>query len=209
MYYAISLTRKVKNPRRDVMRKLLAGCSLTVLFIGLMVLNAVAAPVNGSIAFAGGVSPNTGSLATAASLTFAGIQTVGFPAPTDDFAGVLAGTPVAVDPFLFNPFVATADWWTFTSGPTTFSLDTTSATIVYQGPNFLNVQGKGLLHGTGFDDTLYYYSLAATVSAGGGTSFAAAISNSNQPFTTPEPSVLVMLGSALIGLVALGRKLKK
>jgi hypothetical protein len=180
------------------------GCLVLLLIMG-MVATASALPITGDIAFSGGATPNAG-LASATQLTLAGITTVGVPAPTSDFSGVAPGTSVTMsNPFIFSPFTPQTSWWTFSSGADIFTLDTLTGSVVTQTSNFLNVAGTGTVWKNAANPSPYFWSFTAT-GAQGAVTFAGGISNSSQPFTTPEPGTLLMFGLGLIGLAGIRRK---
>ena len=184
------------------MKRLLIICSLVALLVGATVFDAGAVLITGGIGFSGKVTPNTGSLATATSISFTGFTTNA--GPTGNFAAVPAGTAVTVVPLVFTPFAPAAPWWSFASGGNTFGLNTTGVTMVNQTSSFLNILGTGMATETGFDPTLYNWSATATVALGG-IDFTGGISNASVPV---PPSVLI-LASGLIGLVAIRRRVGK
>lgn len=188
------------------MRKLLTICSLVVLLIGATGFNASAAFITGSIGFSGGDTTG-GSLATATQITFANMIVNALPAPTGTYAAVPGNTSVTMKPLAFSPFVPNNPLWTFTVGPTTYSFDAATATVQTQNTNFLNIMGTGTAHVTGSTDTPFFYSVTATDAAGGGTSITAGVSNNAQ--VVPVPPSLVMLGSGLIGFVAIRRRARR
>jgi hypothetical protein len=77
------------------------------------------------------------------------------------------GTSVNFTPFTFNPApVSTFQLWSFGVGGSTYSFDVTSMTISYQVPAFLNIQGTGVAHITGFAPTLGTWGITDTGSSG-------------------------------------------
>jgi hypothetical protein len=182
-------------------RKMFLIVAATVLFAANC-LRLDAAPITGSIDFAGVATFDTTSLATA---TRVDLWNSAFVLQSSgDFSSIAAGTSVTMaTPWIFNPSTSTPSLWSVGN----FHFDLTSAVIVQQTPTFLNISGVGTLFGTGFDPTAGTWSFTSTSSNGGTqSSFGFQASSSA---VVPEPgtlSFLVLGGSASIGGVFLRRQ---
>ena len=90
-----------------------------------------------------------------------------------------------------------------------FSFDLSSIIIDTQPPggSTLGLTGSGILHGTGFDDTVFDWSLAAT-SVGGDLTFFIAPQEPHIYVTEPSTisSMLVLLGLSIMGICAWDRR---
>jgi hypothetical protein len=122
-------------------------------------------------------------------------------ATSDDFSFVPLLSPATMaTPWVFNPSTPTPSLWHV--GIWTFDL--TSATIVTQLPNFLNVEATGVIHGTGFDDTPGTFQFTVT---GAGISLGFAALTTAVP--TPDGGATVMLLGAALGALGLARRFLK
>ncbi len=158
-----------------------------------------ATSISGQIEFIGGASLN-GPLDTATAFTgFFGPGGTGGPqvlfGSTGTYSSVAAGTEVSFSLFTFNPAPSTTPWnlWSFSSGGTTFSFDVTSLTIAAQNPYFLDLQGTGIAHATGFADTMGTWTITDTGATPTFTFGALTM--------VPEPSVAALLLLGLSGVV--------
>lgn len=177
------------------MRSIVRLVGAALLGIGLSVNVAFADPINGSISIAGGWTPNTGNIATATAINFVGGFTVTAPAPTLDLAG-FAGASGAITSFSFAPFPAggVVPLWTTTVGPNTLSFDLTSISVDLQNAAFLVISGSGIMHLTGFQDTVATFAFTGQTAGGGTFSWSA---SDNAVSRVPEPSSIALIGLAL------------
>jgi hypothetical protein len=176
---------------------------LTAALAGLAIF-ALASPlyaapsITGTIEFVGGANLN-GPLdtATAFSAIFGPLGT-GNPLVRSGASGtysiVPAGTEATFSLFTFNPGpVSPFTLWSFSVGSTLFSFDATSVAISDQNANFLDLEGTGVAHVTGYADTQGTWSITLT---GSGPTF----TFGEQTTIVPEPSTATLLLAAVGGL---------
>lgn len=182
-------------------KKLLLATVAAILVAGNS-LRLEAAPITGSIDFAGVATFDTTSLATATRVDLWNLAIV--LQSSGDFSSIASGTSVTMAaPWIFNPSTSTPSLWSVGA----FHFDLTSVTIVSQTPTFLNITGVGTLFGTGFDPTPGTWSFTSSSSNGGSqTSFGF---QANSSAVVPEPatlSLLVLGAGTSVGSVILRRR---
>jgi hypothetical protein len=187
------------------MKKNMIRLSLVLLLIMGLASNAAAIPITGAVSFAGGGGTNN-DLDLALATAFTSFTDVAIVGKVGTYSAIttidLPG--ITFSPFIFSPFpaIGVKPLWTFVSGGLTYSLDATSLMFLSSSTHFLNVRGTGIAHITGFEDTLSTWSITATHE--GQYAF-----GSSAEAVVPEPLTLILLGSGLLGLAGLRRRLSK
>ncbi len=137
--------------------------------------------INGAISFTGNVSLN-GSTATATAInSFSNILVV---ADTNGIYAPLVNSRAATwTPFTFAPpGIPVSPLWTCSSNGISYSFDASSMTVVFSSSNFLDIQGSGIAHVTGYADTPGFWTIAVQ-SIGASVNFTASttVSATNVP----------------------------
>src|ERR1051325_6266388 len=195
----------MKNITKTILAVLAAG----LITSALSTQEAKAAPINGTIDFAGSVMFDSTSLASATRVNqwrdvfgHAGFSNVA--ATTGDFSGIALGTQAAMaTPWIFNPSTPTPALWSVGG----FTFDLLSSTIVTQTATFLNITGTGTISGNGFTATNPTW--AFTVQNAGGThQFFSFSANSATQGVPDGGSTVALLGMAVAGIEFIRRKLR-
>jgi PEP-CTERM motif len=153
-----------------------------------------AAPITGSIDFAGVVTFDSMSLANATQVTQWNSSFV--LQDSGSFSSIAPGTNVTMAaPWIFNPSTATPSLWSVGN----FKFDLASSVIVSQSASFLNITGLGTLSGNGFDPTPGTFSFTVSDSNGQNQS---TFGFQAQSSAVPEPSTLALLGAGVAGLIS-------
>ncbi len=188
---------------------MLAVLGAGLLSCALFGQQAQAALISGNINFAGAVTFDTTSLATATRVTTwfdsngnSGFSSVQIGA-TGDFAGIGAGTQATMaQPWIFVPSTQTLALWKVGG----FTFDLNSSTIDTQSKTNLTIEGSGIVSGNGFDDTPMNWMFTTQNAGGQNMQFFSFSANST---AVPDSgSAVALLGLALTGIEVLRRKLK-
>jgi hypothetical protein len=187
-----------------MMKRLLLAVALVALSLGLVPVNAGAVPISGAISFAGNVILDNTDLNLATKFTAFNATVV--TAVGGDYSGIAIPTPATFKLFTFRPPAASVvPLWTLIFGPKTYSLDATKVVVSYSSTGDLVLNGLGLAHLTGLDDTIGSWSVTAN-NAGQTFSF---YSSTAVP-AVPEPATMFLLGTGLVGLgYGVRRRFKK
>jgi VPDSG-CTERM motif len=195
-----------------VIKPLLASVAALVVASGFA-LSAHATQINGTAGFTSAPNNPGGTVVSNGGGSF----TINFNNPlhvdfgSDDYSGVPIGTTTNFTSITFTNggglTSSNSPLWSFTVGTTTYSFDLlqlTTATFHNANPSALVLMGDGIAHITGRDDTPAIFALEAT---GNHLSFAI-LQPSNTAVPTPDSgSTVALLGSALVLVEALRRKL--
>jgi VPDSG-CTERM motif len=167
-------------------------------------MSSQAIPITGSIGLFGSYTLDTGDLGTATAFT--SFPLVGASSGTGTYTGVNS-FGVTMAPFTFNPFSGSVmPLWTFTVGTTTYSFDLTSLTLDTQNSSTLILNGSGMLHVTGYDDTAGDWVFTANQSSG---LLKGAFTFSSSNGSVPDGGTTVMLLGCALAVLGLARRYVK
>ena len=177
------------------MKRLFVATTSILVALACLAPTLKAAPITGSIDFGGVVTFDTLSLATATRVSIWNssfvLQDFG------SFSSVAPGTNVTMAaPWIFNPSTATLSLWTV--GGFTFNLS--SASVVTQNANFLNITGLGTVSGNGFDPTPGIWSFSSSNSSGSNSSTFGFQATTQ---AVPESSTTALMTIGALGLAGL------
>jgi hypothetical protein len=190
-------------------RKLIAALALA----GGLVTAAQATPITGFIQFAGSVTFDTQSLATATRVNtwFDVFGNAGFSnvtaGSTGIFGGIAGGTQATMaTPYIFNPSTPTPALWSVGG----FTFDLLSSTILSQTAKDLTIEGTGLVSGNGITPTNMTWMFTTQNASGHNQAMFSFSANSSTTGAVPDSGAAIsLLGIGLIGLELARRKLAK
>jgi len=174
---------------------LIKSASAFVLALALSAAS-YALPITGGISFGGQITPNTGNLNTATSVSFGAVAVLD---TAGTFATVPIFTPTTFNPLAFNPFPGGGiqPLWTVMG----FSFDLNALTQILQlGNNALEIRGTGIFKNAAYDDTNGTFIF--TANQGGGT-FSWSASNAAVP---DSGTTVALLGAALVAMGLISRR---
>jgi hypothetical protein len=188
----------IEASMQNILASLIAAAALLT-----AIPKAPAAAVTGEIAFSGGVTFDTTSLATATTVTswFSGanpgvlqVQDV-----TGSYIGHVSVGNFATmaAPWIFNPSTATSGLWTVGG----FTFDLTSATIHDQTASFLDITGTGTVSGNGFSSTPALFAFSSQSAGGQMESHFSVSANTISVPDNGSTVALFGLALALLGVV--------
>jgi hypothetical protein len=198
-------SKRMKNNMKRKRRTIPTLCAAAFCAVVLAAPSAKANSITGSIGFgASGVTVNSANLQTATDFSVTGPYT---DVELGSYAAVPTFTPVTTfNGFTFNPPVASVTpLWSFLVGSVTYSFDATSVTSSFNSSlDEWDIGGQGIAMITGYSATTGTWNINLSQS---GESFVFDSSEAALPQSVPDGgSSAVLLGSAFLGLAAIGRK---
>ena len=200
---------EIPNHQQYIIMKLTSSIGAGLIAIALTTA-AQAAFISGNVNFLGGaVLQDSGGATTTTLSSAAGVKSWVAPRVLDgsgSFSGLVANTPVTFTaPWVFNPSTAVTPLWSV--GGFTFNL--ASSFIAVQTAGFLSIGGTGTVSGPGFEATpgTWFFSTQGTASDDQTFSWSSS-TGANASRVPDGGKTLALLGTALLGLQGMRRKLR-
>jgi hypothetical protein len=158
------------------------AATIAVAWAGVNFLAYGAEPyINGSISFTGNAGMNA---SISAATTFTNFWNVsGVAATNGSYAPLGHAASANWTSFTFNPpTMPVMPLWTCSTNGVAYSFDATSMSVVFSSSNFLDIQGSGIAHITGYADTPGLWTIGVQ-QIGASVSFSAStiVSETNVP----------------------------
>lgn len=175
-------------------------------------LQALPSSIDGTISFAGTVTIDTSSLATATKFTSFQQVVVGAPSSLfGDYAGT-SGATVTVTPFTWNPPGASVPLnplWTFMSGGDTYSFNLSSLHVDFASAGALDLSGSGtaFITGPGTDKLPTTGQWSLTAQTFGVSTFTFSSTTTAGAPVRDGGTTAVLLGSCCLGFAFFRRRL--
>jgi|SRR5215469_10110703 len=163
--------------------------------LGLLALALSAAALN--------ATPITGNVAIAGASTYT-LSGIHFDGPAFVLIGTGSFLPDVGSTFPIHNLTFAAPGIDLFATGSGISMDLVSLSVIQNSTNFLNILGTADMMQAGFDTTLYSYSLTATRPDGVSSFTLTAV-----PAVVPEPSTLILCGSALLAAAVVLQRRKK
>jgi hypothetical protein len=185
------------------MKKIFKVLSLVIALSMVMALSAMASPISGDISFAGHASTNNNSDFTLAT-AFTSLNPAFIVDVSGDYSSVPLGQLATFTTFAFSPLPSSiTPLWTFKVGSTSYSFDATGVFLTNPvSKSSIDFSGPGMAYITGYDPTPGTWSLTANNAGGKTASFSASSSS------VPIPTAVWLLGSGLLGLIGMKKRIK-
>lgn len=191
------------------MKKILSTFAGASLLAFVLVTNAIATPITGSVSFNGTPNFNALPIGSATSVVSYDSAWVAVGQQTGIYTAVADLTPVVFSPFAFSPATQSVNpLWSFSSLGLTYSFSTTSMVAMFNAPlNIWNLGGKGILRATGYEDTVGEWNFSTGQI---GQSFYFGSAAAAVPAGVPDGGMTVLmlgLGLGLVGLKSYSRRI--